>query len=168
MQELSAIQINALTKQIVDVYHQHANSEVQDFWPRLHIHGLSKVFLKNHALPDEEALIQDFKKWLRGKDVLAMYANNPDKEKQCLGLPIKDMPLPKWSERTNQPYHRMAHSFKNNFIPILDKRCCSAAHASFSNYKMKRDSESELAKYQFGFHCSLYDAYELYLYYVCN
>lgn len=168
IQELSAIQMNVMSRQIVDVYHKHAKSDRTDFWSRLHLHGLSKLFLEEYGLPSEKALLEDFKKWLAGKDVLAMYANDPKMEEAILKLPIKDMGLPRWAERGFHPYHQTALAFKRNFIPILDKRCCKDAHSSFSSYPMKKHSKTELVKHEYGFHCSLYDSFELYLCYVTN
>ena len=168
VQELSAIHMNALTRQIVDVYHAHAKSYNHDSWARLHIHGLNTTFLQQRGFPNEEALINDFKDWMRGKDVLAMYANDPAKESSALNMPIRDMGIPPWAERVYQPYHQIALTHKQEFIPILDKRCCAEAHAAFSKYPMKRLSETEIAKRDYGYHCSLYDAYELYLCYITN
>jgi len=169
VQELSAIQMNALTRQIVDVYHGHAASPCScDSWARSHIHGLNSRFLQQHGFPDEATLVCDFKEWLSGKDVLSMYANNPAKEAATLNMPIKDLKLPPWFERIHQPYHELSLTFKNEFIPILNKRCCAQAHSSFTKYSMKKLNETEIAKRDYGFHCSLYDAYELYLCYVTN
>ena len=169
IQELSAIHMNALTRQIVDVYHAHAVCACAcDTWARCHIHGLQPSFLNHHGFPSEAALIYDFKDWLRGRDVLAMYANDPKKESTALNLPIKDMDIPPWRERIYQPYHQMALTFKRDFVPILNKRCCSEAHSAFTGYPLKRVTETEIAKRDYGFHCSLYDAYELYLCYIAN
>lgn len=168
IQEVSAIQMNAFTRQIVDVYHAHAMSNNPDEWATRHIHGLNKTFLQRHGFPNEETLIRDFKRWLRGKDVLAMYANNPSKEAMALNLLIKDMNIPPWAERVYQPYHQTVLTFKNEFVPILDKRCCAEAHSAFVKYPLMRLNETEIAKRDFGFHCSLYDAYELYLCYITN
>ena len=167
-QELSAIQMNAMTRQIVDVYHAHAVPDNPDSWSSRHIHGLNKTFLQRHGFPNEQTLIRDFKRWLRSKDVLSMYANNPSKEMSALNLIINDMDLPRWSERVCQPYHQLALTFKTEFIPILDTRCCEQAHSDFVKYPMKKLNETEIAKRDFGFHCSLYDAYELYLCYITN
>ena len=168
LQELSAIQMNALTRQIVDVYHAHAKPCSSDSWSRSHIHGLNPQFLHRYGFHCEETLILDFKKWLRGKDVLAMYANDPYKESDILKLSIKDMNMPRWAERVYKPYHEIAVTYKNDFIPILDKRCCAEAHSSFVKYPMRKRSETEIAKRDFGFHCSLYDTYEMYLCYIAN
>ncbi len=167
-QELSAIQMNALTRQIVDVYHAHAATPYPDTWARLHVHGLNPRFLQDHGFPSEQALIIDFKRWLRGKDVLAMYANNPGKEADTLNLPIKDMDIPRWTNRVYQPYHQMSLTCKREFIPILDKRCSADAHSCFRKYPMRKLNETEIAKRDFGVHCALYDAYELYLAYITN
>ena len=168
VQELSGIHMNAITKQIVDVYHAHAYSHQNDLWARLHIHGLNMNFLKDHGFRDEETLIRDFKRWLAAKNVVSMYANNPAKESEVLNMPMIDVGLPPWADRVYQPYHQMALTHKREFIPILDKRCCLEAHAAFKRYSMKRLNETEIAKRDHGFHCSLYDAYELYLAYIVN
>ena len=160
--------MNALTRQIVDVYHSHARTYKDNSWARLHIHGLHLTFLEQHGFSDEEALIHDFKTWLHGKDILVINANDPNKEASTLNLLIKDMSIPPWAERVYQPYHQMALTYKHDFIPILDKRCCAEAHAAFSKYPMKRLSETEIAKRDYGFHCALYKAYELYLYYITS
>ena len=168
IEEVSAIQMNALTRQIVDVYHAHALSQNPDTWATRHIHGLNKNFIQRNGFPNEDTLIRDFKRWLRSKDVLSIYANAPFKESSTLKLVIKDMNMPPWAERVYQSYHQTALIFKNAFVPILDKRCCAEAHNAFVKYPLMRLNESEIAKRDFGFHCSLYDAYELYLCYITN
>ena len=168
VQELSAIHMNAWTKQIVDVYHAHAFSHQSDLWARTHIHGLALSFLNNHGFRDEEALIQNFKRWLVQKDIVSLYANGPGKESEVLNIPISDIGLPPWADRIYQPYHQTALSYKRQYVPILDKRCCFEAHAAFIHYKMKRLNETEIAKSSHGFHCALYDAYELYPSYISN
>ena len=100
------------------------------------------------------------------KDIVSLYGNNPSKESNILNMAVIDIGLPPWADRVYQPYHQMALSFKREFIPILDKRCCLEAHAAFRRYSMKRLNETEIAKRDHGFHCSLYDAYELYLSYI--
>ena len=168
IQELSAIQMIAQTLQIVDVYHAYAVSTVNDFWARNHIHGLNSSFLSENGFPTEEALIQNFRTWLRGKNVLIMFANDPMKENTSLKLNIQDMELPPWTQRISLPSHTVSSSFKTNFIPILDKRCCKAAHNNFVNFPILKGNDTEFAKSRHGFHCSLYDAYELYLTYTMN
>ena len=168
IQELSAIHMNAFTRQIVDVYHAHATCHRADIWPRLHIHGLNPNYLERYGFPDEESLINDFKEWLRPKDVLSIYANNPAKEVGVLNMPIMDVGIPPWAERVYQSYHQMAIAFKSEFIPILDKRCCPEVHSCFKRYPIKRLSEGEIAKRDHGFHCALYDTYELYLCYISS
>ena len=166
MQELSAIHMNAFTRQIVDVFHGHAFAKQSDWWARLHVHGLNKTFLERNGEYDDIALLQNFKNWLSRKNVLSLYANNPRKESDALDIVIEDIELPPWAERIYQPYHQMALSYKCEFIPILNKRCCFEAHSVFKRYPIRKLNETEIAKRDHGFHCSLYDAYELYLYYV--
>ena len=168
IQELSAIEMNALTREIVDVYHAYAKSESVDFYARGNIHGLSPSYLHEFGFPNEKALIENFKTWLRTKDVLAMYANDPAKEKTVLNLPIRDMELPKWTERVSMFTHQTALAFKKNSIPVLNKSCPKHAHSSFVGYYPLRETPTQLAKYSHGYHCSLYDSFELYLAYVTD
>ena len=168
IQELSAIEMNALTREIVDVYHAYAKAEDLDFYSRRHIHGLNFSYLNEFGFPNEKALIDNFKKWLRGKDVLAMYANDPAKEKTVLNLSIKDMELPKWKERISMFTHQTALAFKKNSVPVLNKSCPKHAHSSFVNFPIKRETPTQLAKHNYGYHCSLYDSLELYLVYVTD
>ena len=168
IQELSAIQMNAFTRQIVDVYHAHAKTEDSDSYSRLHIHGLCKMYLDAFGFLNEKALIDDFRKWLRGKDILAMFANNPSKEKTALNLPVKDMNIPPWKERVSMFVHQTALAFKKNSVPVFNKSCSKHVHSSFAGFPVFRNTETELAKRSHGYHCSLYDAFELYLHYVTD
>ena len=97
-----------------------------------------------------------------------MYAIDRNKEVNILNMSILDMKIPPWNERVYQAYHQMALTYKEEFIPILDKRCCSEAHSSFKRYPMKRLNETEIAKRDYGYQCSLYKVYELYLGYITN
>lgn len=168
IQELSAIEMNALTREIVDVYHAYAKPEDGDVYARRHIHGLSVLYLKTHGFLSEKDLIADFKKWLRGKDVLVMYANDPTKEKSALNLIIRDMNLPVWKERASMFVHQTALAFKKNSVPVLNKTCPKQAHGAFVGFPICKNSATELAKRNHGYHCSLYDAFELYLHYVTD
>lgn len=167
-EELSAIEMNINSRQIVDVYHAYAQSHDSDDWARRHIHGLSPSFLKSHGFPNEAALINNFKQWLRGKDILVMYANDPQKEKSLLNLPIRDMGLPRWADRVSLLSHQTALAFKRKSIPIFNKSCSPDAHLDFTFYPVFRHTATELAKKQYQFHCSLYDTYALYLHYVLD
>ena len=164
-QELSAIVMSVESRQIVDVYHKYAQSNEPDDWARQHVHGLNPSFLQSHGFADEAALVSDFKKWLRGRDILVMYANAPHKEKTVLNLPVLDMGLPCWERRTSLLSHQTALAFKRNSMPILSTTCCADAHRNFKFYPSIRNSPMELAKQDFGHHCSLYDVYALYLHY---
>ena len=78
IEELCAIQMNAVTCQIVDVHHAHdvrMHACCYNDWVRDHIHGLSFPFRSQHGFPCEAALIHNFKQRLRGKDILAIFAN---------------------------------------------------------------------------------------------
>ena len=165
-QELSAIAMNAESRQVIDTYHAYAYTHKPDEWSRCHVHGLNPNFLKENGFSDESALVKDFKCWLRGKDILVTYANNPIKEIKLLNLPIKDMALPQWSERAAHFGYQTALAFKKKHVPVFNKICPQGAHSNFSSYPVYRNTYTEHVKKDFGHHCSLYDAFSLYLFYV--
>ena len=157
-----------VTKEIIDVFHDYAFTNRPDTYSRRHIHGLSNDFLeaKGHANPFE--LITAFKRWLAPKSHILLYANNPKKEMDELRAYICDIGLDGWTNRITKTYHVIANTFKKHFIPICSKRCSPEAHSSFVGTLMRPNNSSDAAKEQHGFHCSLYDAYELYLFYVTS
>ena len=157
-----------MTQEILDVYHGYACAQESDAWARRHVHGLNHSYLIDNGHPNEAALIAHFRKWLRGKDVLAFYAQAPQQEQRLMTTPIHDMNLPQWSTRINRDYHKVANAFKVRSIPILHTNCPGFAHRDFCGYPLKRMTDTEIAKYEHGFHCSLYDSFELYLAYVMN
>ena len=166
MQELSAIEMNYKTREIVDVFHAHAYTEIGDTFSRNHIHGLSKTFLFEKGFSSFEELVNAFKIWLRSKNHLSIFANGAHNECKSLSLNIADIGLPQWSIRKDEAYHQVASKFKKLSIPINHVQCPKDAHAWFHGPFRKNDTVGELAKARHGYHCSLYDAYELYLCYV--
>ena len=70
IQELCGIQMNVITRQIVDVHHAHAVRHSHDNWAYDHIHGLALHFFRQHGLSCEAALIYKFKQWLRWTQTL--------------------------------------------------------------------------------------------------
>lgn len=170
LQEMSALEMSGTTFNPIDVFHEHAYSEdiELDWYARKHIHGLSPAYLKanGHATPSK--LIDSFKTWLSKKKYKLLYANDPTMERITLGLEleIQDIKLERWANRINKPYHQIAQDFKVSFDSICCKRCSPLAHSSFQGAIIKRpNNPSDLARHAHGFHCSLYDVYELYLFY---
>lgn len=167
IQELSALAMDRNTHEVVDVFHGHAYTEEEDSFARRHIHGLNRDFLINKGFHHHSQLINSFKEWLRNKNYLIIYGNAPSSEMAALEIEVSDIYMDKWAERVKQPYHQVALRFKNLFIPICGKSCCKQAHSSFQYIIVRRpNNESDIARRQHGFHCSLYDVYELYLFYI--
>ena len=169
MQELSALEMDGYSLEVIDVFHEHAFCEEirQDWYARKHIHGLSPAYLKANGHASPSKLIQSFQNWLAKKNYKkTLYANNPTSECAMLELEINDIDLERWAVRADKLYHKKAHDFKVNFSPIYAKRCSREAHSSFQSVIVKRpNNPSDLARHAHGFHCSLYDVYELYLFY---
>lgn len=155
--------MNFYTREIIDVFHGYAFTHEEDDFARQHIHGLNKTFLKLEGYQTTEELVQAFRSWMRGKPISFIYGNNPAIERKELNLNIVDVGLDQWIDRINQPYHCIARAFKEKFIPICSKRCSFDAHSSFRGAFVRRNKLSDRARASHGFHCSLYDCYEMYL-----
>ena len=165
MQELAVIQVCSRTYEIVDVFLEYGFPAQEDVFARNHVHGLSREYLKFRCVGGEEKLIACFQLWLQTKgDSIKLFASAPFKESQALNVVICDAGLPGWLVRKDLPSHRLAISYKNKCIPILTVRC--VAHSSFVSSTTHKNPVIAKAKHVHGHHCALYDAYELYLFFV--
>ena len=166
IQELSAIEMDLDTREIIDVFHDYAYTEEDDEFCRKHIHGLNRDFLFRQGYSETHKLVDAFKEWMREKKNFLLYGNNPQAEIRDLQLRISDIGLDKWLVRTDKSYHMIAYTFKRSFIPIRSRQCYKEAHSAFTGCLVRLHNATDIAKEKHGFHCSLYDCYELYLYYV--
>ena len=169
-QELSCIVISPKQKNIVAVYHKYAACDpFADPWARLHIHGLSTSYLLKYGLKDEKTLIVDFKRWLKQFHVIIMYANNPAREQDKLRLPMLDIGLPQWIDRVHHSYHQIPQMYKMSSKPFCHITCNNHVHSEYV-YRNFTDCTTYLQKVKadHGFHCSLADVHELYLFYLEN
>lgn len=156
--------------EILSVYHQHANCDSSlDSYSRRFVHGLNLDYLQQQGFPNESKLVADFHCWLNKFNVTRMFANNPAKERRLLGnMRVEDILLPSWLEREKEPYHKVSRRYKQLNIPILNVRCDAYIHNRYvmkSRY-VRTCNETEITKLLHGRHCSLYDSYEMYLFYV--
>ena len=154
--------------EIVSVYHKHIDCDPNhDTWSRRNYHGLNLSYLHRFGLRNECDLIIDFQMWLNSFDVKLIYANDPRKERILLQRNyINDILLPVWRDRVNEPYHRVAVHFKELNVSILDTKCGGYIHNAYSIDPFTKMTESQKLKSLHGYHCSLYDSYELYLFYL--
>ena len=168
LQELSAIQVDFDTFEILDVYHAHASCERgTDFWSRKYLHGLNPTYIKENGFSCESVMISDFHNWLSKKNYFRIYGNDVRRECNKFSLNLTDLKLPVWIERVKQSYHSVSNRYKELNIPILHTSCSKRAHTCYvepdqSWFKTKTQN----VQADHGHHCSLYDAYELYLLYV--
>ena len=163
-QELSAIEIDAKSKIINDIFHEYGDYSPSDYFARKHVHGLSEDFLTKHSIGPESKLIQAFLTWVRPKRIKAIYANNPGKESTVLGIPIQNFSLHNWVDRQHQSYHQMSLKLKSNGYPIFQQFVCpKAAHNMYVCPPVHKNPEIAYVKQKHGYHCSLYDVMELYL-----
>ena len=166
IQELSALEMDYDSRELVDAFHGYAQTSESDRFARKHIHGLNPDFLSRKGYSNAYKLITAFKEWLEGKNYAMCWGNAPAKEIQELKMYVADIGLDQWIHRDKKPYHCVAFSFKKHNIPILSKRCCAEAHSSFENVYVRPSNKTDAAKERWGHHCSFYDCYEMYLCYV--
>ena len=178
IQELSALCAYGDTLEILSVFHQHAKyptqdeEEDEDWFSRDHIHGLNLDFLQQHGVSSSRQLTTNFCRWIDGLPLFCnfiYFANDPMKERREFPyLKIFDIGLPPWAYRDHLQCHRMAISAKNKCATVLHHFCPPIAHSSFQQPQcspLPTFSDTKHAKLKFGYHCSLYDVLELYLYY---
>lgn len=167
VQELAAIEVDINTLEIVDSYHAFAKSATDDTFARCYVHGLNPILLDDEGFTSENELISHFKTWLSKKPHVAIFGHAPQRERKLLKLNIIDMFLDKWIERKDQPSHKISKVFKDHMVSIAGKRCSHHAHSWYRSPPAKTNVQTYMAKLEHGFHCALYDAYELYLCYLC-
>lgn len=168
VQEMSAIAMDNESYQIVSVYHKHAACDPSlDAWSRKNLHGLNPTYLHDHGFSNESELAANFQCWLKSFNVQCMYANNPGKERELLGMKnIYDILLPTWRERGEMTYHVNANLFKKLSIPIQGVHCSGYVHNSFVSTRGYVPLYCQNEKLLHGYHCSLYDCYEMYLFHL--
>ena len=149
------------------MYHKFANCDAADSYSRRFVHGLNPSFLSKHGFANEAELIADFKDWLSWKDYRFLFSNNPTIERRALSLNVTDICLPIWLERVHCAYHLVARRFKELNIPILCISCYKDAHSLYEKPPYFKN-ETVKVKADHGHHCSLFDAYELYLFYILH
>ena len=167
-QELSALLVNDQWE-IVSVYHAYAACKpMDDIFCRRHLHGLDLRVLFTLGFPNEHVLIVDFLRWLSLYPVDMILANDPTKERQLFPhLHVEDVGLPLWVLRVGLPAYRVALEAKHKQLPILGAMCGAWAHSAFITpvySKRPIPSDTDIIKYNHGFHCSLYDSLMIYLY----
>ena len=153
---------------MVDIYHKYAAcSPFAAAWATLHIHGLNVSYLTKHGFKDEETLICDFKRWFRQFHVMSIYGNNPTRELGKLDLNIIDIGLPPWAERVQHSYHQIPQMYKWSSKPLCRISCNNHIHSDYV-YRCYQDCQTytQQVKAAHGFHCSLADVHELYLFYL--
>ena len=166
VQEVAAIEVNRETLAITDVFHGYAKTDEADSFSRKHIHGLNQDWLELFGQPSEKSLLFLLHHWLDKKSFHKIFANNPQKESQALGVIVYDLKLAPWAERKNHPSHQLAIRYKENSIPICNQSCPKVAHSDFVSAPPSPNPASSLAKAEHGYHCALYDVMELYFEFV--
>jgi len=166
IQEFSAIYVN--NDEIIDVFHRYVHyPSFKDYdgdrFARFHVHGLNIDFLSQHGLENTDILRSEFFSWLNSCSYSRLFAHAPMKEMNFLNLPIEDVCLRLWKDRHTLSSHRKAIFMKKNCIPICNIVC--KAHTSFRSWRCKkRMNFTDMAKRDFGHHCSLYDCVECFLF----
>ena len=169
VQEFSAIYVNELSGEIVDVFHHHVIypfARDKDLFSRHHVHGLNRDFLFLHGLRNEDELVKLFKEWLKFHPFDDIYAHAPAKEMKLLSFPVRDVCLKPWKERYYCKSHKVALSMKLSHTPICGVTCYAHENVYWKSEKCRHVcNATDFAKMQFFYHCSLYDCIECFLFY---
>ena len=169
MQETSAIEICSETYEILDVFHELVQVDKDvDAWARDHVHGLNEDWLSLNGWKFENSLVTVFKSWLKSKNFVLLFGNNPTTERRKFNINMCDLHLPPWVDRQNKPYHILAKKFKELNVAFLGKSCHSLAHSKYLRPAPCANQATFIAKWNHGYHCALYDCYELYLHFLLN
>ena len=76
IQELGAIEVDVESKCITNVFYAFANCEEEDdYFSRLHVHGLNTSYLKRHGFVNELTLLQALKDRLKKKPFIRTVPN---------------------------------------------------------------------------------------------
>ena len=187
-QELSALFVDAKTHAIVDVFHRHVSPPSSssspddggggdsDWWARRYVHGLNRDYLRLVGLCDVPTLLTEFEQWLQAHPHDRLLAHAPHKEGALLQRVVQDVCLPPWKARVNLYSHCHALAMKRNAVTINGVSCSSTVHSSYigwrprcrrrRGYAAAIPSPTDVAKRDFGYHCSLYDCIECYLFFL--
>ena len=165
-QEFCAIVVDIVNLAILDVYHKFAYAS-GDVWSRRNIHGLNTDYLHQFGFSNAHLLVNDFRKFVSNYKVVKVFENCPNSMSYDFFHNIEDLRLPEWTIRIEESYHIIANRLKEIEYRICGVNCNSNIHSSYKPYlNFNRCRKmSTRAKLQHGFHCALYDAYELYFYY---
>ena len=168
--ELAAICVDLKNHNIKDVYLQWAkppaesSSSDMDWFARKYVHGLNRNFLQRYGFDSEEALVNDFNTWRSKYKISKLYGHAPAKEEILLRTPITDIQLPTWAQRHTSLHHRVALCMKTLDLPVKDIACSRfTVHNEYRGWH-KNSTEGDLARQEFGAHCSLYDCISMLLY----
>ena len=104
--------------------------------------------------------------WFSKRNSVANFVNNPAKESDFLNIKLTDVELPTWVERAKCPAHQIALAFKHHETPVGNASCFSRIHSCYSPRECDDSMDDRTrAKKEWGYHCSLYDAFESYLHF---
>ena len=165
IQEWSAIVVEEKSSLIRDIFHGYVRYPFvcdEDYFARKYIHGLRVKDLACVGFSDVNVLLTEFRHWLRPYASCPMYAHAPAKESQFLSCVLQDVCLPPWKERVKTVSHSTAKAMKLNQVPICNITCTMHDPVYYKSHR-QYPNETDLAKAAFGYHCSLYDCYEIFL-----
>lgn len=171
VQELSALAMSTTDCVVINGYHNYAYCSInEDKWSRNHVHGLDPHMLQEYGFSNEQDLIKNFLVWYHSfPNIVKTFSNDPSKEAKLLHIEIEDIRLPVWSERIKHRYHKLPNSFKEDSDCIfmeLDLCCDREMHRLYSKpLNVKFNTLCQRARWNAGYHCSLADVCEMFLFY---
>ena len=168
-QEFTALYADMESKSVIDIFHCHVayptDSYDCDWWARRYIHGLKTTYLRKNGVKNVEELVENFTVWLSTRPHDGIYAHAPRKEIDLLRMPVSHVALLPWKERRNDPSHELAVDMKLTKKDVCGVHC--NAHNVNTRWRPKNAHSltmSDIAKINFSFHCSLYDAAEIFFF----
>ena len=157
--------MDAKTLQIVDVYHEFHDVWESDTFSRANVHGLNPEVFEDRAFATEQKLVNHFLEWLLPKNYMKVFGHAPGRESKRFNIVIEDLKLPCWADRDGELFHIFANRCKMDEAIFCGRRCIRANHSSYCR-NMPARTAGQLARERHGYHCALYDCFELYLFYL--
>lgn len=158
-------------QKLVSYYHEMINQHVcnQYFIGARQSHCIHPAVLSHYGSPEVEVK-QHFFCWLQNFkfDTISIHGHGNDTSNEALiawipeiihmkNLKFAQVFLPPWSERHNGIYHLATYHMKQN---CQELSCCAHRHSLTFSLR-KSNNAKYLKKFMYGFHCALFDCFEL-------
>ena len=151
---------------VVAIFHEYAaDTQEESTFVQKHIHGLNQKYIKLYGMRSSDSMIFKMQQWLDAWPDAVVLTNDPVREEILLGRPVTDIKLPQWADRVKLRSHQLARGMKLRNQHIYGTLCpITSAHADYKGWPYNR-TNTDIVKKDYGPHCALYSAAELYFFY---